>query len=101
MNLNIYIRQYFNAYITAVTNPNDGHFTDKTPPITPDEFKKRLMEEIYGTDFIHRTPTDAEQRAIDAAVVIYTYAYGDFVRLPLDGDAPVEVVLWQEQARKG
>lgn len=101
MNLSTYIQQYFAAFITAVTNPNTGGFNDRTPPITPDEFKKRLVEEVYGSQMIHRKPTDEEQRAIDAATVIYTYSYGDFVRLPLNGDAPVAVVEWQEAARKG
>jgi hypothetical protein len=101
MNLSIYIRQYLNAYITAVSNPNDGHFTDRTPPITPDEFERRLTEEVYGENFIHRQATPDEKAAISAAKVIYTFAYGGFVQLPLDGDAPPAVVAWQAEARKG
>jgi hypothetical protein len=101
MNLSTYIQQYFAAFITAVTNPNTGGFNDSTLPITPDEFEKRLNDEVYGSGFVHRVPTADEKAAISAAKVIYTYSYGDFVRLPLNGDAPVAVVEWQEQARKG
>jgi hypothetical protein len=99
--LSIYIQQYFAAYITAVTNPNTGGFNDSTPPITPDEFEKRLMEEALGPDFIHKPMDSAEIRSIQAAKIVYTYAYADFVNLPLNGDAPPAVIAWQTEARKG
>ncbi len=99
--LSIYIQQYFTNYIKVVTNPNTGGFNDSTPPITPDEFEKRLMEEALGPDFMHGQMDAAEIRQIQAAKVIYTYAYGDFVKLPLNGDAPPAVVSWQAEARKG
>ncbi len=97
--LSIWVQQYFGFYITSVTNPNDGHFTDKNPPITPDEFKKRLTEEALGTNFQHRPPTSDEEAHIQAATNVYTYSYADFVNLPLDGDAPSAVRNWQAEAR--
>jgi hypothetical protein len=97
--LTIYVQQYLAAYITAVTNTNTGGFSDNEPPITPDEFEKRLTEEVYGPDFIHRAPTDDEKDVISAARVIYDHAYQNFVTLPLNGDAPPAVVAWQAEAR--
>jgi hypothetical protein len=95
----LYVQDYFKAYIVAVTNPNTGGFNDRTPPITPDQFVTRLSEEALGPSYVHQPPSSLRQRVVAAAGEVYVGSYTDFVNLPLNGDAPPEVVQWQQDEK--
>lgn len=103
--MNPQFRDIVQNHLTTAIKPNtrtDGGYARDTPPPSLDVFMERINGDIasmrankWELDFIEQI------NLLDMASRIYSFALADWIRIPLSGDAPAEVVAWQAAARSG
>jgi hypothetical protein len=109
----VYTQQHLDAIVGAQTQTGswvngiyyssgrDGGFIGNTPPPSPAEFHKSLEAEVAPFKPNSWSLDSGEaQELIQLADDIYISAYEVWLRIPLAGDAPPDVVAWWKAGQK-
>lgn len=87
---------------TSSDTARRGAYNGTTVPISPDEFKAILKEDAKGIAASGWALDQDPDVLIDMATVKYIYDHWvNWVALPLNTDAPQDVIDWQTSVRTG